>query len=185
MSIQLRLCSADLAAIDLASLPRNQDVSWYTERYGGMFGRVAADMAGGRIQRTHGEMVLARLGVEFVNPDQITWAVHVAGSAACGEGLDSALAYRVQQFVEGQEPFATPPGLLRELGVYALARHEDCLAFADWLKTVSRSSIEHEAANLHGSEWVSSIIAIVNNLTGIFGSVSLHGGDIGCWRGAA
>jgi hypothetical protein len=135
--------------------------------------------------RSYEQIVLAQKGVEFASPEQIGWAIHVAGAVASEAGRPD-IADEIDAFAMGDEAYASiVPPLLRSLGAYSLLTHENCMAYSRWIASVDRVALAAEATDLHGAEWVSSILAVVNNLQGIFRSVEIHGGEICCWRPGA
>jgi hypothetical protein len=182
MPIELRLCSSELAKTAPTELPVGKPLQWYIKRYGTAYGRSVYTFLSSPSARTYEQIVLAPRGVEFASPEQIGWAIHVAGAVASEPGQPDT-ADEIDAFAMGDEAYSSVvPPLLRDLGAYSLLTHERCIAYSRWIARVDRVALAAEATDLHGAEWVSSILAVVNNLQGIFESVEIHGGEICCWR---
>ena len=185
MAIELRVCSADLAGTAPAELPIGKPLAWYIKRYGTAFGHSVFAFLSSPGERRYEQLVLAQRGVEFASPEQIGWAIHVAGAVASEPGQPD-VADEIDSFAMGREAHASiVPPLLRSLGAYSLLTHESCIAYSRWIAGIDRVALAAEAKDLHGEEWVSSIVAVVNDLQGIFRSVEIHGGEICCWRPGA
>ena len=184
--IQLRLCSRLLAeAYPFDRIERGKDRAWYRKRYGTSFGHALADALAEKRPMTPEALLLFPRGVEFANPDQIAWAIHVCGMVDCIAGNVPDAADQISAFAAGSKPFDAVPEPLRGLGVYAIVEQRSAIAFSRWIGGLDMEAVREEAADLHGAEWVDSIVAVIQDLGGIFGSVQIHGGDIAAWRGEA
>ncbi len=126
-------------------------------------------------------VLMASSSAEFTNPDQIAWAIHVAGMVATIQGLPSEPAYTISAFARGEGAFAGMPASLRALGAYSLLEGAQAQALGVWLGQIDRSLLADEAGDLHGPEWVSSIVSIVTTLQGVFLSTRTHGADLCAW----
>jgi len=180
--MEFRLCSKTLAeAWPFDEIPRGRDKRWYRERFGTMFGSALFDSLRGERPLSPSHTLLAYSGVRFHNPEQIAWAIHVAGAAAAAMGISSKEAYRIESFAQGEPPYCEVQQCLRDLGVVSLLEGDASRQLGAWLRGIDPSGIEEEARDLHGPEWASSILAICSDLKNIFLSTGVHGGDICVW----
>src|SRR5262249_10045125 len=103
--MELRLCSIALATNwPLDGVPRDRAKRWYRHRYGLMFGRALFDAFNGLRPVRPEYVLLAYKGVAFANGDQIAWAIHTAGAAACVQGICSDPAQTIADFANSQPP---------------------------------------------------------------------------------
>ena len=180
--MELRLCSIALSeAWPLDRVPRDKDVTWYRRRFGLTFGRALYGALSGTRPFEPAQVLMAHSGVEFANADQIAWAVHVAGMAAVVQRIPSDSAHTISQFAAGLPPFSAVPSALKNLGVFSVVSGSQARQLRQWLLAIDTTVLAEEARDLHGAEWVSSILSVVSTIGTVFGSTHTHGCDICVW----
>ena len=128
-------------------------------------------------------LVLAHGGVEFYSADLIGSVAHALAAGAVDKaGVEQKDAYKIENFVDGQDPYSVVPALLASAGVYSCMAKKTALELSEWIHDVDKTAYLEQVDDMFGDEAVDVYTRVARALQVTLSSVSIHDTDICCWR---
>jgi hypothetical protein len=110
--------------------------------------------------------------------DQISTIVHALATAGALSEKESRVAYNIDDFIYGREPYAARASVLGRGDVTALVNGPEALEWAEWVKRHINAEYKSSVEEMFGAEAVDYYVRMADALRAVFLSTRTHKRDL-------